>query len=87
MTRQPQQSKETPPGIVLRRKWPVRWYVGWPVMNLGVVTATIFSVRQFKESAAGHTYYEFIIPGVVVGVIGFIMLVTSRPSRPHPGQP
>jgi hypothetical protein len=26
-------------------------------MNLGVVTATIFTVRQFKESEVGHTYY------------------------------
>jgi hypothetical protein len=52
-------------------------------MNLGIVTATIFAVRQFKESEAGHTYYEFIIPSVVVGVIGFIMLVTSRPSTPR----
>ena len=59
------------------------WYVGLPVMIFGIVTATMFTVCQLKESGTGHTYYEFIIPGVVVAVTGFVMLAISRPSAPR----
>lgn len=83
MTPQPEQSKNALPGTVPRRKQPVMWYVGWPVMIFGIVTTTMFTVRHFTELTAGNTYYEFIIPGIVIAVIGFVMLIISRPSAPR----
>jgi len=54
-----------------------------PMMILGIVTTTIFSVRQYKESGTGSTYNEFIIPGVVLAIVGFVLLVLGRRGTPR----
>jgi heme/copper-type cytochrome/quinol oxidase subunit 3 len=81
MTPKPEQTNETLTSGTPRRRWPVSWYVGMPMMIFGIVTTTMFSMRQYKESNLGHTYYEFIIPGVVLAVAGFILLVRSRTRK------
>ena len=52
-------------------------------MILGIVTTCMFSMRQYKESGTGNTYYEFIVGGIVIAVIGFVLLVLSRRGTPR----
>ena len=80
---QPEQPNETPPRSGAQRTYPALWYASLPVMIFGIVVTTMFSVRQFKESGTGHTYYEFIIPGTAVAVVGFVLLLLSQQKRPR----
>jgi uncharacterized membrane protein len=58
------------------------WFIGMPVMILGMVSTCMFVVRQFKERGLGHTYYEMIVPGVLLAVIGFVLLLLGRRRTP-----
>jgi len=79
MTTQP----DPQPGSSPPRRPTGLYYVGMPMMILGIVTTTIFSVRQYKESGTGSTYNEFIIPGVVLAIVGFVLLVLGRRGTPR----
>ncbi len=53
---------------------PPLFWAGFGVMIFDVVSATMFTMRQLKESGLGHTYYEYIIGGVICAVIGFAFI-------------
>jgi hypothetical protein len=38
----------------------------------------VFIARQIKESSLGHTYWEFIIGGLLVTVLGLAVVIRCR---------
>ena len=48
--------------------------VGIVLLVLGMSSTAQFIVRQIKGASQGHTYYEFIILGLILAVTGFALV-------------
>lgn len=53
-------------------------FIGRLLLGIGAGTVGGFLVRQLKEADAGHSYWEFIVAGIVCAVVGFVMVRKSR---------
>ena len=61
-----------------RKKPSALHWLGSLLLTLGTTLLAIFITRQLKEVGSGHTYYEFIISGAVLAVIGVVVIVAAR---------
>ncbi len=61
------------------KRSPLYW-LGFFLLVLGAITTAVFVMKQLKESAAGHTYWEFIAAGVSLAIIGLIIVARMKRS-------
>jgi hypothetical protein len=53
-------------------------WLGVLLLVFGTTWAANCIVRQFRESAQGNTYYEFIGAGTLIAVVGVVVVVLAR---------
>ena len=76
-----------------RKKFGIRYYIGLPLMNLGIVTATMFTMNHLKQQPPEPLgldltlrwgYGGFIAYGVAAAILGFLLLLSAaRGKKDH----